>query len=129
MKKILMVLLAVVVLSGCGAVVKENEAQYTKITAEEAKEMMDTQDVIILDVRTEAEYEEEYIEGALLIPDYELENMADSKLPDKDAQILVYCRSGSRSEGAAKLLVDMGYMNIYDFGGIIDWPYETTTQE
>lgn len=129
MKKILMVLLAVVVLSGCGAVVKENEAQYNKITAEEAKEMMDTQDVIILDVRTEAEYEEEYIEGALLIPDYELENMADSKLPDKDAQILVYCRSGSRSEGAAKLLVDMGYMNIYDFGGIIDWPYETTTQE
>lgn len=102
--------------------------QYKKITAEEAKEMMDTQEVIILDVRTQAEYDEGHIEGALLIPNTELEDKAETLLPDKDKTILVYCRSGNRSETASRLLVDMGYSAVYDFGGIIDWPYETVTE-
>ena len=98
---------------------------YNKITAEEAKEMIDTQEVIILDVRTQEEFKEKHIEGALLIPDYELANVAKSKLPDKNKKILVYCRSGNRSKSAARLLIDMGYTDVYDFGGIINWPYET----
>ena len=98
---------------------------YNKITAEEAKEMIDTQEVIILDVRTQEEFIEKHIEDALLIPDYELEKLAESKLPDKNKKILVYCRSGNRSKSSARLLIDMGYTNVYDFGGIINWPYET----
>ena len=98
---------------------------YNKITAEEAKEIIDTQEVIILDVRTKEEFKEKHIEGALLIPDYELEKLAKSKLPDKNKKILVYCRSGNRSKSAARLLIDMGYTDVYDFGGIINWPYET----
>lgn len=100
---------------------------YKKITPEEAKNMMAEDDVIILDVRTAEEYAEVHIEGALLIPDSELAAQASEKLPDKDQTILVYCRSGRRSEASARALVDMGYSAVYDFGGIIDWPYETVT--
>lgn len=102
--------------------------QYRKISAEEAKNYMDTEDVIILDVRTQSEYDEGHIPDAVLIPNTELENQAAVQLPDKDKKILVYCRSGNRSETASRLLVDMGYTAVYDFGGIIDWPYETVTE-
>lgn len=100
-----------------------SESSYHKISAKEAKEMMDTQEVIIVDVRTQEEYDEGFIENAILIPN-ETINEAPTELPDKDAVILVYCRSGNRSRQAANKLVDLGYTNIYDFGGIIDWPYE-----
>ena len=125
MKRLIIGLLIVIVLSGCTATKEENKIMYNKITAEEAKEMIDTQEVIILDVRTKEEFKEKHIEGALLIPDYELEKLAKSKLPDKNKKILVYCRSGNRSKSAARLLIDMGYTDVYDFGGMINWTYET----
>ncbi len=101
--------------------------EYVRISAAEAKEMIDNEEVIIVDVRTQAEYEEVRIEGALLIPDYEIADAGPDLLPDKDAVILVYCRSGRRSENASRILIDLGYLNVFDFGGIIDWPYETVS--
>ena len=96
------------------------------ITAQEAKEIMDTEsNYVILDVRTQEEYDEGHIKDAILIPDYEIADRAESELNDKEQLILVYCRSGRRSKNAAKQLSDMGYTNVKEFGGIIDWPYET----
>jgi len=106
----------------------ENSAEYRKITAEQAKEKMDETDGwILLDVRTDVEFKESRIEGAILIPDYEISDRVESELPDKDALILIYCRSGRRSALAANEMVSMGYTNVYDFGGIIDWPYDTVS--
>ena len=99
------------------------------ITAEEAKKIMDTEsEYVILDVRTEEEFAQGHIPGAILIPDYEIREEAESSLPDKDALILVYCRSGRRSKNAAQILLELGYTNIREFGGILDWPYETVTE-
>ncbi len=95
------------------------------ITAAEAKEIMDSQEgYIILDTRTQEEYDEEHIPGAILIPHDEITEKAEDMLTDKDQLILVYCRSGRRSKLAAEALVKLGYTNIKEFGGIIDWPYE-----
>jgi phage shock protein E len=106
----------------------EGEAVYRRLSAEEAMEMMETlEDYILLDVRTEEEYLEKRIENALLIPDNKIEQEAEEKLPDKNAIILVYCRSGRRSANAANALVKMGYTGVYDFGGINDWPYDTVS--
>ena len=99
-------------------------AEYRKISAEEAKERIDEGNVIILDVRTQAEYDEGHIGDAVLIPDSEIKDKAETVLPDKNATILVYCRTGRRSALAANELVRMGYTGVYDFGGIVDWPYE-----
>ena len=104
----------------------ENTASYKTISAEEAHVMM-TAEHILLDVRTDEEFREGHISGAILIPDYEIAVRAESELPDKAAIILVYCRSGRRSALAAQELADIGYSNIFDFGGIIDWPYEIIT--
>jgi len=88
--------------------------------------MLDTDaDIILLDVRTEEEFEQVRIPGAVLLPDVMIADSAFELLPDKESVILVYCRSGRRSENAAKELISMGYMNVYDFGGIIDWTFET----
>lgn len=95
------------------------------ITAEQAKKMMEEEsDYIILDVRTQEEYAQGHIPNAILIPDYEIEEKAETVLKDKNQLILVYCRSGRRSKLASEILVKLGYTNIYEFGGIIDWPYE-----
>ena len=95
------------------------------ITAQEAKALMDTEEnYVILDVRTQEEFDQSRIPGAILIPDYEIEEKAEEVLTDKDQLILVYCRSGRRSKLAAEALVELGYTNIREFGGIIDWPYE-----
>ena len=100
-------------------------AVYHKINAEEAKAMMDSgEPYFLLDVRTVEEYTEKRIDGAVLIPDYEIDRAA-AELPDQSALILVYCRSGRRSANAANALISMGYTNVYDFGGISDWPYDT----
>ena len=126
MKKLIILLLAVMMLTACGQD-KENdqEAVYMNITAEEAKQIMDTEEgYIILDVRTQEEYDEGHIPGAILIPNTEIEARAEEELTDKDQLILVYCRSGRRSKLAAEILVELGYTNIREFGGIIDWPYE-----
>lgn len=99
---------------------------YEQITATEAKTIMDTEkDYIIIDARTDEEFAEGHIEGAILIPEYEISARAEKELPDKDALILVYCRSGRRSKIASEELVKLGYTNVKEFGGIIDWPYET----
>ena len=126
MKKLIILLLAALLLTGCGQT-KENdrEAVYVNITAQEAKQIMDTEEgYIILDVRTQEEYDGGHIPGAILIPNTEIEARAEEELPDKNQLILVYCRSGRRSKLAAEALVSLGYTNIKEFGGIIDWPYE-----
>lgn len=102
---------------------ESNMAVYNKITPEVAKEMMDG-NVVILDVRTEEEFKAGHIEGAILIPNTNIAKDAPEILIDKDDVILVYCRSGKRSALAAKELVGMGYTQVYDFGGIIDWTYD-----
>ena len=128
MKKVwIFVILAVMMLTACGQA-KENdrEAVYVNITAKEAKEIMDTEEgYIILDVRTQEEYNEGHIPGAIVISHEEIEARAEEVLTDKDQLILVYCRSGRRSKIAAEALAELGYTNIKEFGGIIDWPYET----
>lgn len=97
-----------------------------RITAEEAKEIMDsTEDYVLLDVREQDEFAEGHIEGAVLIPYESIGDRAENELPDKEQTILVYCRSGRRSAIAAKALAELGYEDVRDFGGIIDWPYET----
>lgn len=104
---------------------KGEEIMYEQITPDEAKKIMDTEkDYIILDVREQDEFDEGHIPGAILIPYTEIENKAEEVLPDKDKLILVYCRSGRRSKIAAESLARLGYTNIKEFGGIIDWPYE-----
>lgn len=96
-----------------------------KISAEAAKAMMASGEAyMLIDVRTEAEYLEGHIEGATLLPLDSLETLAAEKIPAKDTKLLLYCRSGNRSGTAAKLLESLGYTQIYDFGGIIDWPYD-----
>ncbi|MFA7371805.1 MAG: rhodanese-like domain-containing protein [Sphaerochaetaceae bacterium] len=101
-------------------------AQYRKISPELAKEMMDSEEeLIVVDVRTPDEYNQGHIAGALLIPNETISTTtAPAELGDKEALILVYCLSGVRSAQAARKLVSLGYTNVYDFGGIIDWPYE-----
>ena len=102
-----------------------NNATYEQITPQQAKEIMDTeQEYIIIDARTEEEFAEGHIENAILIPEYEIIDRAEKELPDKDALIFVYCRSGRRSKIASEELVKLGYTNVKEFGGIIDWPYE-----
>jgi len=99
---------------------------YHVVGAEKAKEIMDSGDpYLLLDVRTESEYAEKRIIGAILLPSSEIDNKAESVLPEKTALILVYCRSGARSAAASAKLAEMGYANIYDIGGIMAWPYET----
>ena len=120
------VLLAVLLLAACGQDKENNQgAVYMNITAEEAKENMDSEEgYIILDVRTQEEYDQGHIPGAILIPNTAIEAKAEDVLTDKNQLILVYCRSGRRSKIAAEALVELGYTNIKEFGGIIDWPYE-----
>lgn len=104
------------------------ESSWKTITAEEARARMDSGDeVVIVDVRTESEYEEGHVPGAILLPNEEIGAGQPEQLPDLDAELLIYCRSGRRSAEAAKKLSAMGYTNVSDFGGILDWPYETET--
>ena len=126
MKKLVFQLLALLLLTDCGQD-KENDqgAVYVNITAEEAKQIMDTEEgYIILDVRTQEEYDQGHIPGAIVISHEEITEKAEEMLTDKNQLILVYCRSGRRSKIAAEALVELGYTNIKEFGGIIDWPYE-----
>lgn len=104
---------------------KGENAMYEIITAEDAKNIMDSgEEHIILDVREQDEFDAGHIPSAILIPYTEIENKAEEIIPDKNKQILVYCRSGRRSKIAAESLAKLGYTNIKEFGGIIDWPYE-----
>lgn len=137
-----LVLAAVLLLTACAPVqsqegqpsqqpvssVQENQA-YHKITAQQAKEMMDQGNVTIVDVRTKEEYNTAHIEGAVLVPNETIGGEMPEELPDKDAVLLVYCRTGVRSKQASGKLVKIGYKNVYDFGGIQDWTYGTAAGE
>ena len=126
MKRIIAIMLLILLLlAGCG----KSEAEpltYTQISQEEAKKMMDEQDVVILDVREPDEYNSGHILNAVLLPvGIITEETAADVIPSKDSVVLVYCRSGNRSKTASDALVKLGYTNVYEFGGIITWPYET----
>ncbi len=98
---------------------------YQQISQDEAKRIMDTvEGFVIIDARTVEEFNEGHIEGAILIPEYEITERAEKEIPEKDTLILVYCRSGRRSKIASEALVQQGYTNVKEFGGIIDWQYE-----
>ena len=114
-------------LTACGgnSANDQSAVTYQQITPQEAKEIMDTEtDYIIIDARTESEFADGHIDGAILIPEYEIADRAESEIPNKYALILVYCRSGRRSKIASEELVQLGYTNVKEFGGIIDWPFE-----
>ena len=99
------------------------QAEYKKLTPKEAQDLM-SDDVIVLDVRTQAEYNDGHIPHSVLLPDYEIKDGAEIVVPNKRQTILVYCRSGARSERAAKTLIELGYTDVYDLGGIIHWTGE-----
>ena len=134
MKKIiisLLILIAAFTFTSCRGTESKTETtlntvvkgEYHKISAKDAKNMMDSGNVTIVDVRRADEFAAGHIPGAILVTN-ETITKAPSELPDKDATLLIYCRSGRRSKEAAMKLIDLGYQNVYDFGGIIDWPYE-----
>ena len=107
----------------------EKNAAYSIISQSEAKKIMESEtEYIILDAREQYEYNESHIPGAICIPHTEITSKAAEKLPDKDILILVYCRSGRRSKIAAQTLVDLGYTNVKEFGGITTWEYETVNE-
>ena len=110
---------------GCVGCSDGGSATYEQISGAEAKALMDSESgYVIIDARTQEEYDQGHIPGAILIPEYEIAARAEKELPDKDQLILVYCRSGRRSKIAAEELVKLGYTNVKEFGGIIDWKYE-----
>jgi len=117
--------------TGCESPQAEEESgtvQYKKITAAQAyADIAADSSIIILDVRTDEEFAELRIPGSILIPDYETKDTVEQILPDKSAKIYIYCRSGRRSALAAKEMIALGYTDVADFGGIIDWPYETVS--
>jgi len=100
------------------------KAEYIKLTPQQAQEMMETNDVIILDVRTQTEFDTGHLPDAILLPDYEVSEKAEAVIPDKSSIIIVYCRSGRRSETASRTLIRMGYAQVYDIGGIQSWTGE-----
>lgn len=141
MKKYIFISLTVVILlTGCvkneidNKTLGENQVSRAaegviNISAEEAKKIIDTEEhEIVLDVRSVEEYKEGHIEGAVLLPSDEIKEKVENLIQDKNKTILLYCRSGRRSAAAAKDLIDFGYTNVYDFGGIIDWKYEVVKE-
>ncbi|MBQ5816366.1 MAG: rhodanese-like domain-containing protein [Oscillospiraceae bacterium] len=124
-KGLIAMILLPITFFGLAACEGGNGATYEQITAQEAKAIMDTEkDYVIIDARTDEEFSEGHIKGAIMIPEYEIAQRAEDEIADKDALILVYCRSGRRSKIAAAELIKLGYTNVKEFGGIIDWPYE-----
>jgi len=124
MRRIMLFLAAILlVLTGCSG--SKGENTYQQISQEEAKSRMDTRNVVVLDVREQEEYDTGHIPGAVLLPVGMIsEDTAADVIPEIDTEVLVYCRSGNRSKTAAQTLADLGYTNIYEFGGINTWPYE-----
>lgn len=149
MKKLLIILLLVAIFAVCFNGCKKNATEintdnevqgvetvsfiknadgYYRISAEVAREMMVAEsDYVILDVREQWEYNEAHIPGAVLLPVTQIVEKASEMLPDKNQKIFVYCRSGNRSLNASADLAAMGYTNVWEFGGIIDWPYGVET--
>lgn len=132
MKIILMFLVCMMILPGCSSEKKsthisssDEKKSYTKISQDEAKKMMEKDDGhVIIDVRREDEFASGHISGAILIPNESIGTEKPAELPDLDQIILVYCRSGNRSAQASQKLADIGYTNVFDFGGIMTWTGE-----
>ncbi len=119
------VVMILLLLAAAGCAAGADTASYRRVSAQEAKEIMDTEeDYVILDVRTYEEYAQGHIPGAVLLSHDTVADQAEEKFPDKEQLILVYCRSGNRSRVAAQALAELGYTNVIEFGGITDWPYE-----
>ena len=124
-KRFLIALLTFTLPFGCVGCSVGGSATYDQISGAEAKALMDSESgYIIIDARTQEEYNQGHIPGAILIPEYEIADRAEKELPDKNQLILVYCRSGRRSKIAAEELAKLGYANVKEFGGIIDWEYD-----
>ena len=124
-KRFLLMLLTLALPFGCVGCSDGGSATYDQISGAEAKALMDSESgYIIIDARTQEEYNQGHIPGAILIPEYEIADCAEKELSDKDQLILVYCRSGRRSKIAAEELAKLGYANVKEFGGIIDWEYD-----
>lgn len=125
--KLILGVAALLLLAGCGGGAQQ-ENTYRQISQEEAAKLMQEQsDYILLDVRTQAEFAESHIPGAICIPNETIGTGEIPELPDKEQLILVYCRSGNRSKQASEKLVKLGYTNIVEFGGINTWPGETVS--
>ena len=123
MRKLSVILILAALLSGCGT--EQKSASYYRISQEEAWEMMKDPDVVILDVREQSEFDEKHITGAVLLPVGMIaKDTAAAVIPDFDTVVLVYCRSGNRSQTASSALAEIGYRCIYEFGGFNTWPYE-----
>lgn len=127
---ILLCFMAIGLVSCGGNTANEVQTQisntYEQISHEQAKKLMDSEDdYVIIDARTQDEFDGGHIPGAVLIPEYEIAERAEKELPDKNQLILVYCRTGRRSKIASQALVELGYTNVKEFGGIINWEYET----
>ncbi|MBI9014707.1 MAG: rhodanese-like domain-containing protein [Clostridiales bacterium] len=131
MKKVVLIVLLAILLVSCNQtneepVTKADEIIYQTISPKDAKEQLDADDtILLLDVRTKEEYDSGHIVGAELLTLDVIESEAETTYTDKDQIIYVYCRSGNRSKTATKILNDLGYTNVYDLGGIMNWPYET----
>lgn len=125
-KNIILILMISSLLVSCSVETEDaqNKAQYHKISAEEAKAMMNDEGVKVVDVREQNEYDEGHIDGAILVPLGSIKTEIETVASSKDDVLLIYCRSGNRSETASRALVNLGYSEVYDFGGIIDWPYD-----
>ena len=121
MIKLMICVILLISLTGCNVEI-EIVPEHTRITPQRAQEMMEQYNVIILDVRTSAEFQAGHIQGAVLLPHDRIRAEAEYLIPDKDQIVLVYCQRGNRSNTAALTLVDMGYRAVYDFGGIVEWP-------
>ena len=130
MKKLIPILLSALMLTGCTGAVNSTNNTYRQISMDEAVAMMERESgYIILDVRTPEEFAEKHIPNAINIPNENIGTDEISALPDKNQLIMVYCRSGRRSKEAAEKLVKLGYTNIVEFGGILDWKGETVSGE
>ena len=133
----LLLIVGILLLAGCSRAGQVMDGEdmfrpgaYTQISQEEAREMMDRDDGhVIVDVRRQDEYDAGHIPGAILIPNESIGCDSPEALPDYDQIILIYCRTGNRSKQAAQKLADMGYTNIYEFGGISTWTGEIVTNE
>lgn len=129
---LLLISVGIALLSAYGAKSQQNQSKASEekvrpsgISPEEAqKRLKSGEDIILLDVRTQGEYEEKHIPGSTLIPLDALKKRAGAELPDKDKVVFVYCRSGNRSTAASNILAELGYKKVYNLGGITDWPYE-----
>lgn len=124
---LLAILSSALLLTGC--IGGQAKAAYRRVSAEEAQQIMKTESGYqIVDVRTPEEYASGHIPNAICIPNESIGKEPPAELSDKKQLLLIYCRSGRRSKEASNKLVELGYENVVDFGGIIDWPGEKTTE-